>query len=37
MSGSAGLTGQDLIDGTNARLSGYQNAIDSDGLLSFLN
>ena len=37
MAGPGSLTGQDLIDGTNSRLAGYQNAIDSDGLLSFLN
>ena len=37
MPGPGFLTGQDLIDGANSRLAGYQNAIDSDGLLSFLN
>lgn len=37
MPGPVSMTGQDLIDGTNSRLSGYQNAVDSDGLLSFLN
>lgn len=37
MPGPGSLTGQDLIDGTNSRLAGYQNAIDPDGLLSFLN
>jgi hypothetical protein len=37
MAGPGYLVGQDLIDGTNSRLAGYQNAIDSDALLSFLN
>ena len=31
------LNGQDIIDMANARLAGYQNGIDADALLSFLN
>lgn len=31
------LTGQDLVDGANAKLQGYQNAIDPDDLLKYLN